>query len=485
MEATKGVKFGTAALGILVGGSAVMKLAQMGVFQAAMALSGLVPGPIVPVISWAIAIVEAAAAVVVLGAYRRPLLRYRALWLTAFLITAFLAYDLTRLALGIRLPGPYFGPWSLLPPQAEAALTAVVLAATVWLLARVPFHGPETQPSETTPTMSPPDGKLVAVLAITLVAAACNADGTGDVIRGMRRSMAAIGSVSADIAVTWKRSAGYLAALHLKPGETLPVRHEWGWAWKGAKWRFDEHDASRKDENITYLFDGTKKLIYSNYPSLNYTRGTFVESNVPLSATPLSHAYSINGRPAPDVLQADGFRLVRVEQHPSYGALYVLQGHEFGVATSTTTVWVAGARGYQIVRMEMRSNRMGKIITRDRTDAIQQVAGIWLPCRIVREVLYPGRESTATLLFSNMHVNDVPDSRFQPSFMRHASIFSHHVPLQLRFNGTLGIDPRGTQLDATQSWSDGPKRLAVGLCMFLGLWILVVSSAHAIRRRTT
>jgi hypothetical protein len=74
MEATKSTKHGRVALGILLGGSALMKFAQMGVFQAAMALSGLVPGPIVPAISWTVAIVEAAAAVMLLGAYGRPLL---------------------------------------------------------------------------------------------------------------------------------------------------------------------------------------------------------------------------------------------------------------------------------------------------------------------------------------------------------------------------------------------------------------------------
>ncbi|GEM_PF-3358268 len=126
----------TISLGVLLGVSAAVKLGRMSVFQAVVALSGMVPGPIVPLLSWGIATAEAAAAVMLVGSRRWPKARARGLWAAAFLLTAFVAYDMSRMAFGITLPGPYFGLWSALPPLPEAAIAAAALVLTVGLLSR-------------------------------------------------------------------------------------------------------------------------------------------------------------------------------------------------------------------------------------------------------------------------------------------------------------------------------------------------------------
>lgn len=280
-------------------------------------------------------------------------------------------------------------------------------------------------------------------------------------------------------------SRGYIAALKLEPGESLLALREFDWACKGPKWRFDERRASQNGEVTTFLFDGRRKLIYSNYVEQNYTRGSFVGSQTPESLTPLGQAYGMTGRTAPDALEADGFSLVRAEQHPVYGPVCVLRGSEFHAAAATTTVWVARDRGYQIVRREMRSNRMGKVISADRTEALQRVAGIWLPSRIVRASRYPGRECAVAVVISDVHVNDVPDSRFTPGFLRRGVLFSSGVPMGIRPDGALGLDPRGTQLSTLQYWSGGPVRLALAFAMLLVLWAVILGTVRAVRGRRT
>jgi len=148
MRAPMSGNVATVALGVVLGASAVTKLAHMGVFQAVVALSGFVPGPIVPVFSWGIGFAEAATALALIGGRRWPIIRVRAVWGAAFLLTAFLTYDLSRLAFRITLPGPYFGLWSALPPLPEAAIAVAALVLTVLLLSRAldVTAGPEGSP---------------------------------------------------------------------------------------------------------------------------------------------------------------------------------------------------------------------------------------------------------------------------------------------------------------------------------------------------
>lgn len=133
----------TVGLGVLLGASALSKLLHMGVFQAVVALSGLVPGPVVPALAWGLTITEAAVSLALIGGGRLPTVRFRALWVAAFLVTTFLTYDLTRLAFGITLPGPYFGLWCLMSPTQEAMVAVGVLAVVVWLLSRPIDAGPQ------------------------------------------------------------------------------------------------------------------------------------------------------------------------------------------------------------------------------------------------------------------------------------------------------------------------------------------------------
>jgi len=323
----------------------------------------------------------------------------------------------------------------------------------------------------------------VAVLALSPLAADCRADDIAELARGMRTSAAAIGSIGAHLTVTTNASPGYIAALTLKPGESLITRRELDWATKGSKWRFDESRPSQQDEVTTFLFDGDHALVYSNHEKRNLTRGSFLGSEMPTSFTPLSQAYRIGGRPAPDVLESDGFRLVRREQHPNYGAVAVVEGSEFRAQAATTTVSVATARGCQIVRREMRSNRMNKVISVDRTEAMHCVAGIWVPTRIVRESRYPGRECTVTMLVSRIHVNGVPDSQFQPRFLRRGVLFQRGVPMSIRSDGMMGLDPRGTYGSGVRRWSGDAARSSVTLVMFVGLSIAVVSAVRMLRRK--
>ncbi|MGC8669439.1 MAG: MauE/DoxX family redox-associated membrane protein [Chthonomonadales bacterium] len=131
---------------IVLGGvllvSAVAKFAGMGVFQAVVALSGIVPGPAVPAIAWAIALAEAAVgALLATGSRLRPALRERALWAAAMLLTTYVTYDLCRVFFRISLPGPYFGIWSRLPAGWEAAISGCFLAAVVWMLGQMGVSG--------------------------------------------------------------------------------------------------------------------------------------------------------------------------------------------------------------------------------------------------------------------------------------------------------------------------------------------------------
>jgi len=305
-----------------------------------------------------------------------------------------------------------------------------------------------------------------------------------DTVRGMRAGAAAIRSMGAHLTVTTNASPGYVAALNLAPGQSLLRRRELDWTTKGSRWRFDESPSGREGELTTFLFDGHGQLVYSNHWKRDLTRGSFFDSPIPTSFTPLSHAYCIGGRPAPDVLEKDGFRLVRAEQHPKYGAVAVLEGSEFRAPGATTTVWVATARGHQIVRREMRSNRMNRVISVDRTEAMQCAAGIWVPTSIVRESRYPGRECTVTMVASAIHVNDISDSRFQASFLRRGVLFARGVPMSIRSDGTMGLDPRGTYLSGGRRWTGDAARSAVAICILVGLWIAVVSTVRLLRGKT-
>ena len=247
---------------------------------------------------------------------------------------------------------------------------------------------------------------LMAAVVLCLPVSRCYGDDLAVILRHMREGMSAIRSARARITVSVAPSAGYLASMRLEPGQTLLTHRTFDWAMKGDKWRIDEVDASR-DETATTGFDGRTTLVFSRYGVQGYTRGTFLGTENPIAYTPLEQAYRMRGRPAADVLESDGFRLVRVEQDQTYGPLSVLEGHEFRAPTATTTVWVARARGSQIVRREMQVTKLGKTVTSDRTEAMERVSGVWMPTKVVREQRYPGRERIGR------HVDDLPGDEFE------------------------------------------------------------------------
>jgi hypothetical protein len=296
--------------------------------------------------------------------------------------------------------------------------------------------------------------------------------------------MSAIRSARARITVSVAPSAGYLAYLRLEPGQTLLTHRTFDWAMKGEKWRIDEVDASR-DETTTTGFDGRTTLVFSRYGVQGYTRGTFLGTENPIAYTPLDQAYRMRGRPAADVLESDGFRLVRVEQDQTYGPLSVLEGHEFRAPTATTTVWVARARGSQIVRREMQVTKLGKTVTSDRTEAMERVSGVWMPTKVVREQRYSGRECTVKITASAIHVNDIPEDRFRIRLSGFGLLVSHGVPLAIQSNGTLGLDPRGARSPVGTWWPGGAMRLAAVLLLSGAGLALVIASVRVMRVRSS
>ncbi len=117
--------------------AAILQLVAMGVFQAVLALSGLVPGPLVPIAAWAVSIIEAVVGLLLLStAFLSPVLTERALWVAALLLTAHVSYDVVRVAFGATPPGPYFGIWSAVHPAVSILVGLVMLAVVVILLGR-------------------------------------------------------------------------------------------------------------------------------------------------------------------------------------------------------------------------------------------------------------------------------------------------------------------------------------------------------------
>ncbi len=323
---------------------------------------------------------------------------------------------------------------------------------------------------------------LMVAVVLCLPVSRCYGDGLADILKHMREGMSAIRSAGARITVSVTPSAGYLASLRLEPGQTLLTHRTFDWSMKGPKWRIDEVDASR-DETTTTLFDGRTTLVSSRYGVQEYARGTFLGAETPIGYTPLDHAYRMRGRPAADVLESDGFRVVRVEQDAAYGPLSVLEGHEFRAPTATTTVWIARERGCQIVRREMRVTKPGKTVTSDRTEAMERIGGVWMPTKVVREQRYPGRECTVKITASAIHVNDVPENRFRIRWSGRGLLVSHGVPLAIQSNGTLGLDPIGARFPVGRWWPGGAMRLAAALMLFAGLWVACVSAVREMRRR--
>lgn len=323
---------------------------------------------------------------------------------------------------------------------------------------------------------------LMVAVVLCLPVSRCYGDDLADIVKHMREGMSAIRSASARITVSVTPTAGYLASLKLEPGQKLLTRRTFDWSMKGPKWRIDEVDASR-DETTTTLFDGRTTLVSSRYGVQEYTRGTFLGMETPIGYTPLDHAYRMRGRPAADVLESDGFRVVRVEQDPAYGPLSVLEGHEFRAPTATTTVWIARERGCQIVRREMRVTKLGRTVTSDRTEAMERVHGVWMPTKVVREQRYPGRRCTVKITASAMHVNDVPEDRFSIRLRGRGLLVSHGVPLAIQSNGTLGLDPRGARSPLRMWWPGGAMRLAAALVLSVVIWVSCVSAVREMRRR--
>lgn len=133
-------------LGVLLLVAAVVKLTSMGVFQAVVALSGLVPPGAVLFTAWGITIAESITGVMLVDGARRHSRRCECwLWAAAFLFAIYLDYDLYRLLFGVYLPGPFFGVWSWLPAPAEAVVAAVCLAVAGYTLttAHLEPHSPE------------------------------------------------------------------------------------------------------------------------------------------------------------------------------------------------------------------------------------------------------------------------------------------------------------------------------------------------------
>jgi hypothetical protein len=117
--------------------AAILKFSAMGVFEAVLALSGLVPGPAVPLVAWAVSISEAGVGLLLLtSAMLSPVLVERALWGAAMLLTAYVTYDVVRITFGAMPPGPYFGVWSAVHPAVAMAIAAVMLSVVVVLLGR-------------------------------------------------------------------------------------------------------------------------------------------------------------------------------------------------------------------------------------------------------------------------------------------------------------------------------------------------------------
>ena len=329
-------------------------------------------------------------------------------------------------------------------------------------------------------------GMALWVSVLCLQSTCCCADDLPTLLARMRQNLAAVRSASAHITVTTEPSAGYVASLNLQPGQKLLTQRELDWAAKGPKWRIDDRTASPDREILTALFDGRTTLLYLRHGGRNFTRGGFLESEAPGVYSPLDHAYRIMGRPAWQVLQSDGFRFVRTERDPRFGTLYVLQGSQGRAGTATTTVWVASERGYQILRRAMQANRLGKTVTDDRTEAMQRVGEIWMPTRIVRKLCYPGRECMITITASDLHVNDVPDSRFEVHFSGHGVLFRGGVPLAIQGSDRLALDARARQL-GVREWvsANGPAKLTLALVVFALAWSLVLVAVRVLRVRDT
>jgi hypothetical protein len=324
---------------------------------------------------------------------------------------------------------------------------------------------------------------VMATIVLCLPLSRCYGDDLPDILKHMREGMSAIRSAGARITVRVTPSTGYVASLRLEPGQTLLTHRVYDWAIKGAKWRIDEVDTSR-NETTTTLFEGRTTLVYTRYGVQDYTRGAFLGTESLACYTPLDHAYCMRGRPSADVLQSDGFRLVRVEQNPTYGRLAVLEGHEYRAPAATTTVWVARERGDQIVRRTTRVTPLGKTISSDRTLAMQRAGGIWLPAKLVRNLYYPGRECTVTITASGIHVNDILDDRFETRFAGRGLLFADGVPLAIQSNGTLGLDSRAARSPLGRWWPRGVVKLAAALLLSVAGWALVLVSVRAMRSRS-
>jgi hypothetical protein len=136
--------------------TAILQLVAMEVFQAVLALSGLVPGPLVPVTAWAVSSIEAVVgSLLVFSAFLSPVLTERALWVAALVLIARVSCDAVRVAFGTTLPGPYFGVWSAVHPAVSILVGLVMLAVVVILLGRSDTNSVRRHPNAT-PTMPEP-----------------------------------------------------------------------------------------------------------------------------------------------------------------------------------------------------------------------------------------------------------------------------------------------------------------------------------------
>lgn len=121
---------------------ALSKVLDIGAYQAVLALSGIVPGVVVPFLAWTVLVSEGVLGMCLVSSPRLPpALRGRALWGTAAFLVACLSFDISRVCFGCAIPGPYFGVWSALHPAAEAAVAALLLIFVVFSLGQPAASG--------------------------------------------------------------------------------------------------------------------------------------------------------------------------------------------------------------------------------------------------------------------------------------------------------------------------------------------------------